>query len=331
MRTFLLTVAVFLAVLCFSRAHPDVAVGAALAMQMLGGTRASFPRLNLSNAHPLIRSMVSPPMQQAVHAAAAADSAQAIARGLPPPPASAQNFADIEAEIRLNPHASLGRRFRVYPVGCTVVAGIATFRPQRPCIPFRLVAPAGLAGTITNLQSGVDQYWAATSAVPTEVFVPNNTDGGWLRPIYTEVGKDITANVTGIVTGQLALLCFDQGDKALLSQPMGNLRPVGFKAVAAGAGTTIINMNPQKRSRIRRLDIDSTGAGIGGSFVGPLTVQNDPQFESAAQVPVELFFQTSLDVDIDGDVCDVGGVVSVSVTSPGAATIQGCCWFDTEE
>lgn len=300
----------------------------------LGGAYPASPQRVYFNPaqliHPAIANTVSPAYQQVVANAHAADVAQAAARGIRPPPETAERFADIESEMRLDPFFTLARRFRVYLCGATVAAGVATFVPQRDCIPFKLVIPAGAGGTVSSLESGVDQYFAAASSIPSECFAQNALDSGWLRPLYTKVGKQITAVTTGLVTGQLALLCFDQMKEALLAPPMGDIRPIGFTATAAGAGTTTVTLAPQKTSRFRRLVIDSTGAGIAGSFVGPITVQNDPQFESNAQVPVETFFQTGLALWLDGDVASVGGLVTVAVTTPGAATIRGAVEFDTD-
>jgi ethanolamine utilization microcompartment shell protein EutS len=244
-----------------------------------------------------------------------------------------EDLLDIERGLYVNPENELARHFRLYLCPGVIAAGVMTFTPQRRCVPIRLCIPSGVAGNVSQLQSGVEQYYASAGAVPAAVYSELAEQTGWLRPIITEVGNTITATTT-VANGQaVGLWCFDLSEKGLLAPPMGKPRAMGFSVSVPNAGTAQAVLNPQKDFRIRRLALDETVTNYGSLTVTGFTVANDPQTEANGVLPVQMFSTKALAAMIDGDLCKVGASIVVTFANSNAApvTAQGEAWGDTED
>ena len=269
----------------------------------------------------------------------------------PPPKLSAQDIADIEHDLYLDPVLTLKRHFRVYYLPGTIANGVMTFAPQRACVPFMLHVPsgsataAGVPKTIQQMQNGVRQYFATSDQVPATMFT-EATPGvaKYLRPMLARVGNTITAT-TNIANGsEVALACFDMAEDGLLS-PFGNPMQIGFNSgnLAVSGGTTIVRIKPQKTFRLRRIELDSTVTNwvkqcdaTHGLAVTGITVANDPQTEGQGSLPGTLFdFAFQGGGDLDGDVCEVGAEVDITLlnndATVGGITVAGTVWGDTPD
>lgn len=278
------------------------------------------------------------------NAVLAAQQAQAIATGQKPATPSVSDLLDLEHDLYLDPVNTLRRHFRVYvlPVAVSASGGLLA-APQRDCVPFRLYVPAGSTpgATISQLQSGVDQYFATADAVPAAVFGTADAftagaaagagslsgESAYLRPIVTQVGKNVTALSTlasGTVCG---MLCFDLSADGIAMPPMGRPMKIGFKqTIVHAAAAATISRSPQKGFRIRRISINTQvtnwdnqidgthGISITGVFVG-----NNPQTEANGSLPASMFASNQLGGWIDGDFCKVGKTLSLTVVNNEAA------------
>jgi hypothetical protein len=246
---------------------------------------------------------------------------------------SIEDLLDLERELYVDPSMSLQRHFRLYLCPGVVAGGVLTFTPQRRCVPIRMVIASGTAGTITNLQAGVEQYFAQNSAVPAAVYSELAQQTGWLRPVIVEVGNTITATTTLAANTPVGLFCFDLSEKGLLAPPLGKPRTIGFSQSIGAASSATILLNPQKDFRIRRLAFDESVTNYSSLTVTGLTVANDPQTESTGVLPVQMFSTKALSAMIDGDLCKVGAQIAITVanSNAGAVTAQGEVWGDTAD
>lgn len=314
-----------------------------LAEDMLRSIRPAFPGITQGHLiHPALGKFrsVHPELLHNVVAARQIHAAGAAAMaGHPFSPGSSgaasldiEDLLDIERELAVNPVMALSRHFRLYLCPGVIAGGVLTFTPQRRCVPIRPVVASGTAGTLTALQSGVEQYYASAGAVPAAVYSELALDTGWLRPIVTEVGNTITATTTIANGTPVGMFCFDLSPKGLLAPPMGKPRAMGFSVAVPGAGGTAqAILNPQKPFRLRRLACDETVANYTNLTVTGLTVANDPQTEANGVLPVQMFSTKALAAFIDGDLCEVGAQIVVTFANSNAAavTAQGEAWGDT--
>lgn len=321
----------------------SIAFGGANLGAALTKIRAAFPQLAPGQyVHPAIPKISANPdllnslvaAKQIQVAQAGAMAGQAFAPGNPnAAKLDVEDLIDLERELYVNPVASLQRHFRLYLIPGIIAGGVMTFTPQRRCVPIRLVIPSGVAGLVTGLQSGVEQYFAAAGSVPAAVYSELAQDTGWLRPIITEVGNTITATTT-VANGQaVGMFAFDLSEKGLLAPPMGKPRAIGFSQVIPATGNGTIFLNPQKDFRIRRFALDQTVTNFASLTVTNFTVANDPQTEASGPLPAQMFSCVALSAFIDGDLCKVGAQIAVTVANSNAAavTAQGEAWGDTQD
>lgn len=248
-------------------------------------------------------------------------------------PRSLRDYADIESDLKLNPVMTLGRWLRAYILGGVVANNIVTFNTQRTFLPFKLVTGSPFSGTIARLQSGVHQYFATTDPIPLELFAFGNFDTNYLRPLVCEVGEKITGLIGGTAPDAMALIGFDLDDQCMCARRKGALMPLGFSQTFATASTATITLQTQKAMRVRRLAFDHSQSGIAGTIVNSFFIGNEPQFESADGVPIEVFLDNGPNMFIDGDILKVGATATINCTVPanaGASTVlQGFLEGDT--
>ena len=270
------------------------------------------------------------------NAVLAAKAAQAASAGTVAPPPSISDLLDLEHDLYLDPVGTLRRHFKVYVLPLVVGAGGAILgEPQRDCVPVRLCIPSGSAAgkTLGALASGVDQYFATRDNVPASMFAVGNGGGGqsseqsYLRPIVTQVGKNIEASSTLTAGTAVGMFCFDLSESGVLTPPYGRPMHMGSKqTIVHGAAAVDIDLFPLKGFRIRRLGInvsvanwndtiDAThGISIGGIFVG-----NEPQTEDNGFLPADMFNCQGEGGWIDGDFAKVGKKVTINVVNNEAA------------
>lgn len=266
------------------------------------------------------------------NAVLAAQQAQNIAAGQRPSAPSVSDILDLEHDLYLDPVNTLRRHFRVYVCPVTVsAAGVLSAQPQRDCVPFKLAIPSGSAGTtlITQLQVGVDQYFATSDGVPSSVFgtFDNATGDGsggageasYLRPIVCNVGK-VFSGQSNLASGTVCgLFCFDLSSDGVAMPPIGRPMKIGFKQtiVHQAAAAAIVRL-PQKTFRIRRVSIDTNVANwdaqidaTHGVSITGLLVGNEPQTEANGNLPANMFAMGQVGGWVDGDVCKVGKSISL--------------------
>lgn len=94
----------------------------------------------------------------------------------------------------------------------------------------------------------------------------------------------------------------------------------GFQAnVFAGAGTQTSTARPQVRFKANRLVIPSSTAA--NTYISNMLVGAKPQYAASSQEPTDMFEEQSTGAVWDMDVCEIGQIITMSVTAPGAATI----------
>lgn len=289
--------------------------------------------------HPMLPSIATNlPISNALLAAKAASAAQ---QGLPPPQYSLQDLMDLEHELFLDPILSMKRHFRMYLCGMSVAGGQLTAAPQQDCIPYALHIPSGsgAGATVSSLESGIDQYFNTSDAVPAHVFAEQASETRYLRPIPTKVGKVISASTTVAAGTICGMWCWDLSAEGLLSTPMGAPQHIGGKLTVVHAAAAVTDTKrPQKRFRPRRFGIDCTTAGFNrtidathGVQIQAWKVQNIPQTESGLALPSTLFDEAVVGGFVDADICEVGGGIDLVMVNNEAAadiSIEYTYWGD---
>jgi hypothetical protein len=232
------------------------------------------------------------------------------------------------AGASVDPRLSRDRRYRLVLIGSKTTldangTGVMTFQPQVRVLPRRLIVPTGAVGSLANLQVGIDPCHVSATPEPFEMF-SEKSDAGLFDGVVCEPNIKITAQITGgtaaaVIYAGLVAFALDRGS----SQLTGRLMRQGVPATSLAAGVSaVINVNPQKPFRPRRLAFDSTAANISGVIVTDFRIQNVPQFQSADPLPILAFSELSSEglAWLDMDECAAAAAISISVTNTGGST-----------
>lgn len=248
-----------------------------------------------------------------------------VERGLKPTYAQ-EDALNVERSLMLDPMGTIGRYFRTVLLGAEINGNVVTFTPQKDCIPMRLIVPSvDAAKTFTDMQAGLEQYFASNDAVTGSMFGIGQ-QATYIRPIYTRVGQNITITANSAPTDRgYAMVCADMSSAGRLAG-VGQLRPIGFAGSVLASGGLVVRVRPQKCFRVRKLSIKGTLTTV---TVEDFKVGVDPQFLSADKVTAELFDATApWTVWLDADMAQIGQDIQITFASssgdiPIAGVIEG--------
>jgi hypothetical protein len=239
-------------------------------------------------------------------------------------------FYEVERSMMLDPIGTIGRLFPVHVLGASVASNVATFKPQRACIPLRLCVPKaqGTSGAVVQqLQVALEPLYTVSTAEPSANFAETESEMSWLPPMICDVGQQITFNSnSNLVSAGLWVAEITQPP---IGAPNSFLARAPFSGVSIGTTSTVtITVSPQKRMRLRRLAFDVQGNAhpttLSACTISAINCGVEPQLDSVDPVPLAMFDSQVLFGYLDGDIVTPGQSFTITVTNPdGAQALTG--------